>query len=835
MRGILKRSGRTEGIQPMTTRRNHYVPVWYQKGFVSGSPPRLLYLDVRGEEDKAVGGGSKTRGLQRLSPKQCFWSQDLYTTLFGAVPNDEIERFLFGMIDNDGAVAVRAVTAGDAHGVHKSFQDFFAYIDAQKMRTQKALDWIRARYGMLNQLELMHEMQAIRQMHCAMWMEAVREVVSAEESDVKFILTDHPVTVYNSQCPPDAVQCRYPEDPPIELIGSQTIFPLGANHCLILTNLEYTPDTSRVDLLRPRQNARHFGQTLARTDAWIRTRKLSRGDVVAINHVLKSRAGRYIAAAEEDWLYPERRGPHEWSAIATVLRPPENELWHFGGETYVGYEDGRSSYQDAFGRTSRSHEYLRKEPQAEEPEPDQRCPCGSGKLFRACCSDLTPEDRMPWDVYSIRERNLILFRAIEDILGLSRGKSWDDVRRELSDDQVKEIHTVYSSLWPKETSIADLLPRPDTRIFRALYVGLIDPRTISASVIAWLRYFDEILVLNPFTNGASMRPEFSPIDSPTQYKEQTIKNVALTMALVPFIDEGIVHLIPDPVEFNDTFRREVWAIAQKRRGSIKLEPEDLELGYELGKDDLTRTIARLPDESLSRHLRKVSPNLTDDKIMEVMAYIREGHEADPLALLQPLAMGKDGAQLQVMRGVNFELAVFLAQLTGAAIYSDQRITRDDLAAARLPPREDTATSDRFLSIQIALDINPSKIALAREEDSSQSVRASLRALWTLGLAPGEPANGAALDLALGKFKDAVGAAAEVEAQSADAMCEKRTRSTVFEIDAKIVIPPGGYSLTAVRRFLLAFGRRQYVNVVPLGILFGRAVSKEKETSSRSQS
>lgn len=60
----------------------------------------------------------------------------------------------------------------------------------------------------------------------------------------------------------------------------------------------------------------------------------------------------------------------------------------------------------------------------------------------------------------------------------------------------------------------------------------IDPRTISASVIAWLRYFDEILVLNPFTNGVSMRPEFSPIDSPTQYKEQTIKNVALTMALV---------------------------------------------------------------------------------------------------------------------------------------------------------------------------------------------------------------------------------------------------------------------------------------------------------------
>jgi hypothetical protein len=62
----------------------------------------------------------------------------------------------------------------------------------------------------------MREMQALRQMHCTMWLEAVREVVHAGESDVKFVVTDHPVTVYNAQCPPGAAQCRYPEDPPIE-------------------------------------------------------------------------------------------------------------------------------------------------------------------------------------------------------------------------------------------------------------------------------------------------------------------------------------------------------------------------------------------------------------------------------------------------------------------------------------------------------------------------------------------------------------------------------------------------------------------------------------------
>src|SRR5262249_32584013 len=155
---------------------------------------------------------------------------------------------------------------------------------------------------------------------------------------------------------------------------------------------------------------------------------------------------------------------------------------------------------------------------------------------------------------------------------------------ELSDDQVKNIHAAYTSLWPKDTNITDLLPRPDGRVFRALYVGLIDPRTIVASVIGWLRYFDEILVLNPFANAANMRPEYSPIESPSQYKEQTIKNVALLLNLAPFIHAGIVHLVPDPIEFNDTFRDGIWAIAEERRSKVKLDAEDFEIARELGSD-----------------------------------------------------------------------------------------------------------------------------------------------------------------------------------------------------------------------------------------------------------
>jgi hypothetical protein len=82
----------------MTTRHNHYVPVWYQKGFVSADPPRLYYLDLDPQAAELDRGGPPT--IKKRAPKQCFWSHDLYTTLFFGAPNDEIERFLFGAIDN---------------------------------------------------------------------------------------------------------------------------------------------------------------------------------------------------------------------------------------------------------------------------------------------------------------------------------------------------------------------------------------------------------------------------------------------------------------------------------------------------------------------------------------------------------------------------------------------------------------------------------------------------------------------------------------------------------------------------------------------------------------
>lgn len=73
-------------------------------------------------------------------------------------------------------------------------------------------------------------------------------------------------------------------------------------------------------------------------------------------------------------------------------------------------------------------------------------------------------------------------------------------------------------------------------------------------------------------------------------------------------------------------------IAKERLGKVKLSGEDLSPAQELGKDDLKRMIARLPDEDLGRQIRRSSPDLKGDKLGEVIKYITTPEHALRLRL-----------------------------------------------------------------------------------------------------------------------------------------------------------------------------------------------------------
>lgn len=666
----------------------------------------------------------------------------------------------------------------------------------------------------------MVEMQGLRQMHCTMWYESVREIVSAEQSETKFIVTDHPVTVYNPTFPPTSPACRYPNDPSIELKGTQTVFALDANHCLILTNLEYAKNPTNVDLKASRTNARYYGQSIARTDAFVRSRKLNSAEVNSINRLLKARAYRYIAASEKDWLYPEKQSSESWESIGKTLRPPSDELWHFGGEIYIGYKDGSTHYQDQFGRTSGAHEYLRKKRRSISNRNDP-CGCGSGRKYRKCCEGLPQENRPTWDVYSLRERNLMFSHAVQDILGIRTGKTWDDVRRELSDDQVKRIHEAFESLWPKDTDITELLPRPNKEIFRALYLGVVDPRTIAVNVTSWLIYFDEICIPNPFVNAGGIKPEYSPTHSPGQYKAQTLKNVALLMMLEPFIHAGLVHLIPDPTDFNADFRRAVWGMAQERvPEKVKLDERDMEKVRALSKDEFMRATRGLPIEALRSLVARTSPDLSPEDAERVIAYMKKEHENDPLALLQPMLPGEEGAQLQTVKGFNLELALFVAQLTGSTVYTDVQLhwrhlhSHTSAVIGSQEPSVWTPLIERIKTTAFTLEGNPQIDLQLRMTGKFDDIRSTIRRIANLVQAQGERT------VASKVVKQFAG-----EMQRVKKSIRKRWKGLSSNMEAsapfqgymELSIPKGGFERIAVRRLLLTFGRAKQVQAMPMAI------------------
>lgn len=677
------------------TRNNHYVPQWYQEGFFELGNTTLSYLDMAPPQRELPDGRIITeRSRFTWTTTKCFRERDLYSTFFGTSVDDEIERKLFGMIDSFGAKAVKAFIGTDVAQWIERFEEFYAYIDAQKLRTPKGLQWLQAQYPILDQNELMGEMQGMRMMHCTIWSEGVREIVSAEDADVKFIISDHPVTIYNYAVPPEAPLCVYPLDPGIALKASQTIFPLNRDFCLILTNLEYAQDAD-TSPLEKRTFARNFRSSMVRADALIRTRKLTAEDVTRVNYILKRRARRYVAAGREEWLYPEALVNCSWEDLREILRPPANGLFGFGGEMYTKFDDGHVHYQDEFGRTEKKWDFLeKKKVDARDLRPGSACGCGSGKRYRDCCKSLPEHLRPTWADPSIRQRNLFFQEVVADILGIAEGKDWVEVRKTLTDEQISRVYSLYAALWPSDTDLLQLLPKPDGRA-RAVYTGPIHPRSIVEFAQALPLYFGEVLIQHPFVHAGGMRKEYSPVENPRSYRQEFLKSTLFFLTMMPFVEAGLINLFPDPCIFDPHLRHQMLGMAEERMAGINLNAEKEPRLKQIMRDDFERGIWALPPDALRHQIRKALPELDDANLDDVVAAIEMQRIADPLAVLQEgsLEGGEDGGLLNMFQlSPNFEIAMYLAQATGACIVTDSTMRWDEILRAIRPRRDKPRTT-----------------------------------------------------------------------------------------------------------------------------------------------
>ncbi|MGR9206375.1 DUF4238 domain-containing protein [Rhizobium leguminosarum] len=797
------------------TRDNHYVAQWYQQGFFDEGRSSFHYLDLHPQVTNLPNGKSFTAKHKFISPtSRCFYVTDLYTTFFGEEINDEIERRLFGPIDDWGSMAVRAFIGDDVNEWHRHFQQFFEYMDAQKFRTPKGLDWLKKHYPRLAQNDLMREMQGIQRMNCTLWSEGIREIVSAENSDVKFIITDHPVTVYNYAAAPDHELCSDTNEPDIAFKATQTLFPLSKDFCLILTNLEYADDPEGASPLEKRTFARNFRTSMVRTDSFIRSRNLAAADVNRINFVLKSRAHRYIAAGREEWLYPENFVNESWSDLRSVLLPSTDGQWRFGGEMYARMETGEVYYQDQYGRTEKPRDFLKKSIDEKSLKPNDTCGCGSGKKYKKCCQGKAPHLRPSWAELSIRERNLALGRGIVNILGLDKGKEWGDVRRDLTDDQIVRVYSLYEALWPHETDILRLLPKPDGTA-RALYTGLIDPRMIPEFAIGTCLYFDEVFIENPFLHPGSVKKEFSPVHHPAKFRQEFLKSAFLLICLLPLIEDGIVNLVPDPCNFNYHLRDQMMSLARERVDRTGAVPELDARTKWLMAEGFKRNMLAMPESIRRSELKKVFPKLDQAKVEGLLAYQVHLRGNDPFASIDDGAVkpGEDGGFYQgIKMAPNFEMSLYLARATGAFIFTDSSYRWRELLASQTRHLGVALSNASVLCATIERAAqhflwDSTAVASMRRGGTLSDYRELINDVYCYALSAEKRGKRGKLDAQLG--------ARYVTVNKASQKAIRKAGPRLTPARMKCIIPSGGLNHNNVSRMLLTSGAEHYLDSVPM--------------------
>jgi hypothetical protein len=411
---------------------------------------------------------------------------------------------------------------------------------------------------------------------------------------------------------------------------------------------------------------------MTRIDAFIRTRKLNAQEVAQVNFVLKSRARRFVGAGRKEWLYPEKTVSQPWGDLRKTFLPPKNELFHFGGEMFVKYESGHVHYQDAFGRTEKPREFLIKKPPEKPLRPGDVCGCGSGNSFKACCQSKPEALRPSWNEPSIRERNLMLQNGIEKVLKLDGQKDWIQIRRELTDEQIKEIYFLYEALWPLETDLLALLPKPDG-IARAVYTGSIHPLSITDFALAAPMYFGELIVAHPFIHSGVMAKEYRPTENPKHYRQEFLKTILFFINVMPLVHRGLVNLIPDPCDFDIHLRKQTMDMARERSSAVRLDPDKEPRLKKQIEEDYKRGLMLMPPDALRRQIRKLNPNIDDEQVEATMRFVERKKELDPLAALQEGSFegGKEGGQMTLFRlAPNFEMTMYLAQATGSCIVTD---------------------------------------------------------------------------------------------------------------------------------------------------------------------
>jgi hypothetical protein len=317
-------------------------------------------------------------------------------------------------------------------------------------------------------------------------------------------------------------------------------------------------------------------------------------------------------------------------------------------------------------------------------------------------------------------------------------------------------------------------------------------------VLGWLPYIDEIVLVKPFFLGTRMKPEFSPIQSPSGHKMQTLKYAMLLLVLEPFIRAGVVHLVPDPGEVNAPFGQHVREVLARRTAGWKPPQGGLHRFLKLGEEDTLRMVCMLPEAAQRRYIAEHMPDADAKMTDRLIAYFKRQSEDDPYTLLQSLPVGEAGAQYKIFKGLNLESALYLAALTGSIIHVDTRAHWEQLLTDAQPAGAPSQSAwepvrQALGEISFPVELNARRVAERLASSDRPPIRSLLRRLAEAVSAPGSGPTPTDLSKLLRQASDKV---KRTENRAGD--------STFLSARLELHVPPEGFGRHEVQRLLVMF-------------------------------
>lgn len=297
---------------------------------------------------------------------------------------------------------------------------------------------------------------------------------------------------------------------------------------------------------------------------------------------------------------------------------------------------------------------------------------------------IDPSYSAKYENLGLKERYALLKDKCVEIVGLSSGKTWRDVKKEFSFKEVREIYNWYADLWRPDTNLRKLMA-PTPNVLKVLYLGEVDPGSIVRNVLGSLLYFDQICIVDPFINPWAINEAHNPIKHPQQYEEDLLKLVYDLMLLSPWIETEQIVFVPDPADFNQKFKWDLLKAVEQRREREFTSEEKEEMGemQQALSEIQLRYIWRLSEDSQRYYIKQRSSQLSAEEVDAFIEFGKQERARNPIAVDRTFTKKDTSGYIQLTRtGAGYEMSMIICQLLGAVPFTPLIIRMNDYIRAK---------------------------------------------------------------------------------------------------------------------------------------------------------